>query len=79
MNGRSPSLSVFDRAHPRPQFRRAGWTSLDGEWNFALDPEARWTRPDSAVWSDTIRVPFAPETSNADPRPALVRTMRALP
>jgi beta-galactosidase/beta-glucuronidase len=51
----------FD-GYPRPQLRRPGWTSLDGEWDFALDPEARWTRPDSVIWTDTIRVPFAPET-----------------
>ncbi len=62
MNGRSPSPSVFDRAHPRPQLRRAGWTSLDGTWDFALDPDARWTSPGSVTWSATIRVPFAPET-----------------
>jgi beta-galactosidase/beta-glucuronidase len=48
--------------YPRPQLRRAGWTSLDGEWEFALDPEARWTSPGRVAWSATIRVPFAPET-----------------
>jgi beta-galactosidase/beta-glucuronidase len=48
--------------HPRPQFRRREWTSLDGEWEFALDPEARWTSPAEAAFDRTIIVPFAPET-----------------
>lgn len=49
-------------AHPRPQLRRKFWTSLDGEWQFALDPDARWHLPKQVVWDRTIRVPFAPET-----------------
>jgi len=48
--------------YPRPQLRREDWTSLNGEWDFAIDAEARWTSTDSAVWGDTIRVPFAPES-----------------
>src|SRR5436190_9073335 len=53
----------FDiEAHPRPQLRRAGWQSLDGQWEFALDPEAEWTRSETVSWTQTIRVPFAPET-----------------
>jgi beta-galactosidase/beta-glucuronidase len=47
--------------HPRPQFVRADWASLDGEWDFAFDPDARWSRPDQVAWARTIRVPFAPE------------------
>ena len=31
--------------HPRPQLRRHDWTPLDGDWDFALDPEAVWERP----------------------------------
>ena len=49
-------------SYPRRQLRRPGWASLDGAWDFALDPEARWTSPASVTWSTTIRVPFAPET-----------------
>jgi beta-galactosidase/beta-glucuronidase len=41
---------------------RASWVSLNGEWDFALDPEARWTIPDQVVWDSKIQVPFAPET-----------------
>jgi beta-galactosidase/beta-glucuronidase len=48
--------------YPRPQLRRDQWQSLDGQWEFALDPESRWTRPDTVSWAATIRVPFAPET-----------------
>jgi Glycosyl hydrolases family 2, sugar binding domain len=48
--------------YPRPQLRRDQWLSLDGQWEFALDPDSRWTRPDAVSWSDSIRVPFAPET-----------------
>ena len=49
-------------AYPRPQLERAGWISLDGTWDFALDPTARWTEPAEVVWDTAIRVPFAPET-----------------
>lgn len=49
--------------YPRPQLERAEWTSLNGAWDFALDPEARWMHPDQVQWNATIVVPFAPETS----------------
>ena len=51
-----------DETYPRPQLRRAEWTSLDGEWDFALDPEGAWTLPGQVVWNRRITVPFAPET-----------------
>ncbi len=51
--------------YPRPQLRRAGWTSLNGTWAFALDPQARWRRPGDVAWSGTIEVPFAPETARS--------------
>ena len=50
------------RGYPRPQLRRAQWTSLDGTWDFAIDPEAEWHRPDEVSFDRTIEVPFAPET-----------------
>jgi hypothetical protein len=50
------------RGYPRPQLRRRGWASLDGEWQFALDRDAAWTRPADVEWQTTIRVPFSPET-----------------
>jgi beta-galactosidase/beta-glucuronidase len=49
--------------YPRPQLERAEWFSLDGEWEFALDPQAIWRLPDDPKWNSRIRVPFAPETT----------------
>src|SRR4051794_39352506 len=49
------------RGYPRPQLRRAGWQSLDGEWDFALDPTGAWRAPADVVWGTKIVVPFAPE------------------
>ncbi len=48
--------------YPRPLLRRAGWTSLDGTWDFALDPDGEWEQPGDVRWGQTIRVPYAPET-----------------
>ena len=48
--------------YPRPQLTRDSWTSLDGEWDFAFDPDARWQRPADVRWDRSIVVPFAPET-----------------
>ena len=48
--------------YPRPQFKRAHWISLDGPWDFSLDPEATWSSPDQPHWDARIEVPFAPET-----------------
>jgi beta-galactosidase/beta-glucuronidase len=48
--------------YPRPQLTRDGWTSLDGEWDFAFDPPARWQTPGEVRWDRRILVPFAPET-----------------
>jgi hypothetical protein len=48
--------------HPRPMLQRAQWTSLDGAWRFALDPDALLSRPSEVHFDRTIQVPFAPET-----------------
>ncbi len=50
------------RGYPRPQFVRDKWLSLDGRWDFALDPEGRWHEPEQVAWSGSIEVPFSPET-----------------
>jgi beta-galactosidase/beta-glucuronidase len=50
------------RGYPRPQLVRHDWVSLNGPWEFALDPDRRWSLPGQVVWSATIIVPFAPET-----------------
>ena len=51
--------------YPRPQLRRAEWTSLNGTWDFAMDADARWRLPGDVVWAAKILVPFAPETARS--------------
>jgi beta-galactosidase/beta-glucuronidase len=46
--------------HPRPLLRRP-WTSLDGEWEFAADPDRAGT-VGGVAFDRRIRVPYAPET-----------------
>ncbi len=48
--------------YPRPQLERDGWISLDGEWEFALDPDQCWKLPHEPDWNARIQVPFSPET-----------------
>lgn len=49
--------------YPRPQLERKDWRSLNGEWDFAIDPEAVWGHPNDVKWAGSINVPFSPETS----------------
>jgi beta-galactosidase/beta-glucuronidase len=51
----------FGRGYPRPQLVRDRWLSLNGTWEFAIDPEGHWTLPAEVDWSSAINVPFAPE------------------
>ena len=53
------------RGYPRPQLVREQWTSLDGEWNFAIDFDADLGEPSQIVWNTTIVVPFSPETARS--------------
>ena len=55
-------LAEIMTAYPRPQLERADWQCLNGSWEFALDAEAKWSRPEQVVFDATIEVPFAPET-----------------
>jgi hypothetical protein len=48
--------------YPRPQLQRAEWTSLNGEWDFALDRTSAFNSPAEVAWDRKITVPFAPET-----------------
>ncbi len=52
---------TLETAYPRPQLERAEWVSLNGQWEFALDGDARWATPDKVAWNATIVVPFSPE------------------
>src|SRR5215213_8645523 len=55
-------MAGVSETHPRPQLQRAHWESLDGRWDFALDPEGDWSLPGEVTWDRSILVPFAPET-----------------
>jgi len=59
----SNSLDDRGRGYPRPQLRRESWSSLNGEWQFAIDATAEWKTPADVSWQATIVVPFAPETA----------------
>ena len=50
------------RGYPRPMLERADWTSLDGQWEFAIDHDGRVSSPDAVAWDSHVEVPFAPET-----------------
>ena len=61
-----PSLSSSDLDHlahgyPRPQLRRSHWISLNGQWDFSLDPAGTLALPE-VIWDRGITVPFSPET-----------------
>ena len=56
------STADAEHGYPRPLLQRDSWTSLNGPWDFVLDPRARWRAPQDAVWNGTILVPFSPET-----------------
>jgi hypothetical protein len=58
----SDALDACLHGYPRPQLRRNTWVSLNGEWEFAIDPSASWSVPAEVEWRTRIRVPFAPET-----------------
>ena len=49
-------------SHPRPLHRREAWSSLDGDWDFHIDPTASLLLPTDVNWDMKIKVPFSPET-----------------
>ena len=57
-----PHPDAFGRGYPRPQLVRNEWQSLNGAWQFALDPRAEWRAPADVRWDLEIKIPFAPET-----------------
>jgi len=53
----------LEPAYPRPQLRRARWTSLNGPWRFRYDDDRRFSLPSHVDhWPMEIRVPFPPES-----------------
>jgi beta-galactosidase/beta-glucuronidase len=61
----SQDVDHHGRAYPRPQLQRDSWYSLNGLWDFALDPDAVWRNADEVRWSEQIMVPFAPEAPSS--------------
>jgi beta-galactosidase/beta-glucuronidase len=59
---RSDGLDAHGRAYPRPQLRRDSWISVNGQWDFAIQPDPVWRDPADVEWTARILVPFAPET-----------------
>ena len=62
----STAIGAQPRAeYPRPQFERADWVNLNGEWSFALDLSDSGRDRDfynSKGFEQRITVPFAPES-----------------
>ncbi|MBQ7343214.1 MAG: glycoside hydrolase family 2 [Clostridia bacterium] len=58
----TPYVDKMDRAcphgyHPTPQFKRQGYLSLNGEWDFCLNESE-----ECSEYSEKILVPFCPES-----------------
>jgi len=52
--------------HPKPQFERDAWTNLNGQWDFAMDPNVvgikeNWQN-DPSKFNEKITVPFCVES-----------------
>ena len=59
------SFSQPRAEYPRPQFERADWVNLNGEWSFTLDLANTGHERDyynSKGFEQRILVPFAPES-----------------
>ena len=57
---------IYRAEHPKPQFERANWLNLNGPWAFEIDHGnsglARGLNKADATLSQTIQVPFCPES-----------------
>ena len=60
-----PEPDSEEMGYPRPLFSRRNWQSLNGTWEFAIDPEGIHANPQQVEWSARIQVPFAPETARS--------------
>src|ERR1700712_2761690 len=56
------TLVTSTEEHPNPQMRRACWHSLNGAWDFSIDPHGLIEEPGDVTWDREIVVPFSPET-----------------
>ncbi|HET6485238.1 MAG TPA: beta-galactosidase, partial [Spirochaetia bacterium] len=58
------TMTVPRQEHPRPQFVRSDWLSLNGAWQFEIDPGNSGLERSllSRALSGTIQVPFCPES-----------------
>jgi beta-galactosidase/beta-glucuronidase len=56
----------LDHSYPRPLLRRKSWYSLNGWWDFVIDPQSRHRISSEVAWTDEkILVPFAPESAKS--------------
>lgn len=60
------NINIPRKEYPRPQFERAEWKNLNGEWNFKFDKENKGEREkwykDANHFDKKINVPFTYET-----------------
>ncbi len=58
---------MFRTEHPKPQFMRADWQCLNGEWDFEFDFSrsalSRGMQEENAVFTNKINVPFCVESA----------------
>jgi len=59
----SGDLAIPRAEHPRPDFGRTQWQTLNGTWQFCFDPKdeglsERWYEPNGGPYDRTILVPF---------------------
>ena len=58
---------IYRTEHPKPQFERANWRTLNGPWQFEIDQGAsgksRGLFKPETVLNSEIQVPFCPESS----------------
>jgi hypothetical protein len=61
----SPASAIPRSEYPRPQFRRADWLCLNGEWQFEIDQgDSGWERGLAGrPLKERIEVPFCPESA----------------
>ncbi len=62
----SPVSKIPRPEHPKPQFRREAWLNLNGQWDFAMDPNVVGIEGDGfsspSKFNRKITVPFCMES-----------------